>query len=1035
MPQAAAAWLAGAILANTSWVAAAVFVANYGAAIISAGLFAITTAQQQRSARRAASDAQSRADASYSASVTNRTAVVRSPIVPRNIVFGRDRTSGPLACWFTWGSIQQYHTFAVVLAGHECDAVEQVYFNGAAVTVVDNVVVDHKYTKFENSQINETLYFDATGFATSSQTFVPGSASVLVGIQAGEDFNGNPLYIDSWVPASTISSNRMYIGPVPGLPAYHQVTYTHTSVTPLFNVWVYLGAPGQSASSQLIAAAAASGNPSAWDESRRGTGVCYLVVQMIADYDVLGQIGVPNISAVVRGVKAYDPRSLTTAWTQNPALLARWFLVDSIYSPTTLSSEVGADQLTASANVCDEWITIGHGLDGNRYTANGQLSSDGSPLDNLNRILDAMDGDAVWVCGAWQLTAGYHRPSSLTLDESALNSADIKINPYLPKDKLFNQVTGTYVSPALGYVRTSYPLMKVDAYVTEDNGEELPVPMDFDLVNDQRRCSMIAWQRLTRARQQLTSQFGTNLKGYDLWPTETVTLVQKEFYGATPKEFTVNRREFANGQLTYVVQETGSAVWAWDYTLANQPVNIPNTSLPNPFDLPTPVITTLRSGDAELLIGDDGTITSRIYFEVAATSDFYIINGGSMETQYAIAGTLDWQAGPVCPGSQISDWLSPVEDGQTYAVQARYRNSANRVSPWSIAALHEVIGKREPPPDILEFTVLANAFAWSAVAANDLAGYQLRFNYGQNTAWGTATPLHSGIVTESPWTPENYPSGQITVLIKAQDTTGNQSATAAAIVTNLGDPLVANIVETYDDKAAGFPGVKTNGTVVSGDLVADDSGDLFWGAIEGNFWGADAAPFWPTSTYLRMTYVTGYNVTVTEVQSRLTLITDIEAESYTIEFRFGTQGLFWDADGDYFWRDDADLFWPIATAWQTWPGEIDNVIGGEIELRIITQVGETQGAIRELTLQFDVEDETEFLNDVSIAPGGTRLVLTKSYRSIKNILMTAQALGGDTPIPTTVDKNVTLGPLVATYEAGVSVAGKIDAQIQGVKGL
>lgn len=1023
MPAAAAAYLAGAILANTSLVGLAVFVANYGAAIITAGFFAIQTAQQQRSTRKASSAAQARADASYSASVTNRTAVVRSPIAPRNMVFGRDRTSGPLACWFTWGSIQQWHTFAVVLAGHECDAVEQVYFNGEPVTIVGNVVTDSKYTRYDNIQINENVLFDASGYATLSQASV-GEVRVLTEIEGS---------FVPWAVAEKISATVIRIPEAAGL--LRQATYTYTRVTPLFYVWTYLGAPGQQASPQLVSAAAASGNPSAWDSSRRGTSVCYLVVQMFADFDTLGQIGVPNVSAVVRGVKAYDPRTLATTWTQNPAILARWFLVDSLYSPVTLSSEVGADQLVASANVCDEVIAIGQGLTAARYTANGQLSSDGSPLDNLNRILDSMDGDAVWVSGAWQLVAGYYRASSLTLDESALNESDIKINPYLPKDKLFNMIAGTYVSPALGYVRTSYPLMSVDAYVTQDNGEDLPVSMDFDLVDDPRRCSMIAWQRLTRARQQLTSQFGTNLKGYDLWPTETVTLVQKEFYGETPKEFTVQRREFANGKLAYVVQETSAAVWDWDYTLANQPVDIPNTSLPNPFVLPTPVITLLRSGDSELLIGDDGTIISRIYFEVTPTDNFYVINGGLLETQYAVAGTSDWQTGPATPGAQNFDWLSPVEDGQTYAIQARYRNSANRVSPWSIAVLHQVIGKREPPPDVLEFTILGATFTWTPVVAQDLAGYQLRFNYGQNTAWGTATPLHTGIVTESPWTPENYPSGQITVLVKAQDTTGNQSANAASIITNLGDPLVANVVETYDDKASGFPGVKVNGTVIIGDLLADDSGDLFWGADSGNFWKADSLFFWPASTYLQMTYVTGYTVTVNEIGSRLTLVTNIDAESYTIEYRFGTQGFFWGLDGDFFWSVDSGLFWPTATAWQTWPGGLDGMTEGEVQLRITTQAGSTQGAIRELTLQFDVEDETEFLNDVSIAPGGTRLVLTKSYRSIKNILMTSQALGGDTPTPITIDKNVTLGPLVATYGAGVSVAGKIDAQIQGVKGI
>ena len=93
-----------------------------------------------------------------------------------------------------------------------------------------------------------------------------------------------------------------------------------------------------------------------------------------------------------------------------------------------------------------------------------------------------------------------------------------------------------------------------------------------------------------------------------------------------------------------------------------------------------------------------------------------------------------------------------------------------------------------------------------------------------------------------------------------------------------------------------------------------------------------------------------------------------------------------------------------------------------------------QGAIRELTLQFDVEDETEFVNDVVIGALGTRLPLTKSYRSIKNVLLTLQSDAGTATYAETADKLAT-GPLVLCKNAGGLTTGLIDAQVQGVKGL
>ena len=177
--------------------------------------------------------------------------MLKSSKAPRNVVFGTDRVSGPMACFFSFEAAGLlFHNFAVVLAGHECEAIDAIYFNDDEVT----------------------------------------------------------LNADGWVT--------------------YPEQYTHAG-RPLFRIVKHLGQPGQQASQLMIAAAAQAGTPTAWDASRKGTGLCYVTVHMEADWDALHSIGIPNISARVRGVKAYDPRSGLTAYTTNPALLARWWLVNS----------------------------------------------------------------------------------------------------------------------------------------------------------------------------------------------------------------------------------------------------------------------------------------------------------------------------------------------------------------------------------------------------------------------------------------------------------------------------------------------------------------------------------------------------------------------------------------------------------------------------------------------------------------------------------------------------------------------------------
>lgn len=340
---------------------------------------------------------------------------------------------------------------------------------------------------------------------------------------------------------------------------------------------------------------------------------------------------------------------------------------------------------------------------------------------------------------------------------------------------------------------------------------------------------------------------------------------------------------------------------------------------------------------------------------------------------------------------------------------------------------------KQPPPDVPTFLASGKSLSWGAVQAPDLAGYEVRFHYGQNTAWGTAQPLHIGLVTESPWTPDITPPGQVTLMVKAQDTTGNQSTKAAVIVANLGDVIVDNLILTYDDKAAGFPGVKIGCAVSGGNLLANDSGGLFWGVDNANFWTGDTSPFWKAASYMALDYTTGYTIQPSEAGSRLTLNTAIAGESYLLQYRFDASGLFWGNDANFFWSNDAAPFWSQPGVWQAWPGELNNVPVGRIEFRVFTQAGPTRGMVTEFTLNFDVVDEVEEFNDLVISAAGTRLPVTKLYRSINNVSLTLQN-SGTAVTAKTIDK-LSTGPLVACFDsAGVQVAGLLDARIQGVKG-
>jgi hypothetical protein len=66
--------------------------------------------------------------------------------------------------------------------------------------------------------------------------------------------------------------------------------------------------------------------------------------------------GLPNVSAVVRGKKLYDPRSSTTEWSPNPALVLRDYLTDTDTGLGVSVSAIDDAQINAAANICDEFV-------------------------------------------------------------------------------------------------------------------------------------------------------------------------------------------------------------------------------------------------------------------------------------------------------------------------------------------------------------------------------------------------------------------------------------------------------------------------------------------------------------------------------------------------------------------------------------------------------------------------------------------------------------------------------------------------------
>ena len=183
-----------------------------------------------------------------------------------------------------------------------------------------------------------------------------------------------------------------------------------------------------------------------------GKGVAYLYVRYEYDRDVFSS-GVPLVTAVVEGKKVYDPRTSTTAYSNNAALCMRDFLASS-YGLN--DSSIDDTFFQAAANECDEDVSLSGGGTQKRYTINGVVKSDEPIGSVLEDMAAAMAGTLYWGQGNWKLKAGAYSTPVEDFDLDDLRGP-IQLDTRLTMRDNFNKVSGTFIDSDSRWITADYP--------------------------------------------------------------------------------------------------------------------------------------------------------------------------------------------------------------------------------------------------------------------------------------------------------------------------------------------------------------------------------------------------------------------------------------------------------------------------------------------------------------------------------------------------------------------------------------------------
>ena len=311
-----------------------------------------------------------------------------------------------------------------------------------------------------------------------------------------------------------------------------------------------------------------------WTANHKLLGIAHLAI--VFEYaDNVWEEGLPEISALIRGKRVYDPRTSTTAWSDNPALIVRDFLTDSGYGLGEAVANIDDTLISTAANVCEETVT-----DGDRYTCNGAWLTSQAPVDVISQLMTSCAGYLWYAQGKWRLKAGDYIAPTVTLTEDDLRSP-LSVSTRHSRRDNFNAVRGTFRGPATNYQFTDYPTVTSSTFVTVDGGLESSMDLALPFTNTPEQAQRIAAIALEKNRSQITVSGSFGLNAFSLQVGDNVNITNSRF-GWTNKLFEVVAwglsAEGMQLQVNLVLRETTTTTY--DEFLNPTGFESDNTNLP-----------------------------------------------------------------------------------------------------------------------------------------------------------------------------------------------------------------------------------------------------------------------------------------------------------------------------------------------------------------------------------------------------------------------------------------------------------------------
>jgi hypothetical protein len=509
-----------------------------------------------------------------------------------------------------------------------------------------------------------------------------------------------------------------------------------------------------------------------------GNDIAYLYVRYEYDGEVFAS-GVPLITAVVQGKKVYDPRTSTTAYSNNAALCIRDFITSTYGLSDNAIDDVS---FSAAANESDENVALSGGGTEKRYTINGIVKASSPTGKVLGDMATACAGTLFWGSGYWKLKVGaYTAPvKTLTLDDLR---GPINLQTRSSTRDSFNGVGGTFNNADGDFITADYPPIKSSVFQAEDGGDEMLLDLPLPFTTSASTAQRIAKMTLYRGREQMTISADFGLEAFNIEVGDIIAF-DNDRYGFDGKEFEVIGWKFASDQeagdlrVTLTLQETSEAAFDWNAEESDIIGN--NTNLPSPSGgLTVTNVTVADKGG----IQKDGTFVGQALVSWTKATNSFIENYGIEwknvdETVYQTAQS---------DGEDNSIIISPLETGAQYNVRVRAITASGLTGSYASSLPYTHGGDTTAPSPVTSLTAVGGpknvTLDWTAPTTDSDASvlYDLKgYNVYRNTS--NSQPASPAAFSGSDKFVDGGLAANTTYYywVKAVDYSGNESTSVAS---------------------------------------------------------------------------------------------------------------------------------------------------------------------------------------------------------------------------------------------------------------